>query len=518
MITASFLSDLANAWEHHHASFWPQTFVFLSLTLQGLGLALFVGLPTGILLSRLPRVAGPVIAVLAVLQTVPSLVLVGLLIPWLGIGPPAALFAAVAYCLFPIVLNTCVGITQVSPAVRDAARGMGMTGGQILRNVELPLALPVVLAGVRSGAVYASGIITIGALVGAGGLGDFIFTGLSRGDNGLMGLGALPILALTLLLFWGLGFVAWLSKKNSTLGMALGGGLIVALSGYAVYALAEPAFRPRRAEVRIGAKDFIEGQILAEILKQMVEAHTDLRAEITRNLGTTVILKAIENGDIDLYPEYTGVLLTNKEALGLPVPADKSTITALVRDEMRRSQGLVLLETFGLNNTYALCVTKATARRHGLRKISDLPRAPQLRVVVDLSFLERPDGWRGLVDTYELRFDQPPRQVGPDLLYRALENDEADLVVGFATDWQIASLDLVVLEDDRGYFPSYLGAPLVREAVLRRHPELRAALDRLAGRIDYQTMRRLNYQVAVEKRSEAAVAREFLQREGLLER
>ncbi len=208
-----------------------------------------------------------------------------------------------------------------------------------------------------------------------------------------MGLGALPILALTLLLFWGLGGVAWLSRKNSALGMALGGSLIVVLSGYGLYGLAEPRLRPRPAVVRIGAKDFTEGQILSEILKQVVETHTGLRAEIVPNLGTTMILKALKEGEIDLYPEYTGVLLTNKEALGLPVPADKSTITALVRDEMRSRYGLVLLETFGLNNTYAPCVTQATARQHRLQKISDLRRVPQLRVVVDLSFLERPDGW-----------------------------------------------------------------------------------------------------------------------------
>jgi glycine betaine/choline ABC-type transport system substrate-binding protein len=141
---------------------------------------------------------------------------------------------------------------------------------------------------------------------------------------------------------------------------------------------------------------------------------------------------------------------------------------------------------------------------------------PGLRVVVDLSFLERPDGWPGLVARYGLRFDQPPRQVAPDLLYRALENGQVDVVVGFATDWQIAALDLVVLADDLGYFPSYHGAPLVREEVLLRHPELAAALNRLGGRIDDAAMRRLNYQVAVEKRSEVEVARAFLEREGLL--
>jgi osmoprotectant transport system permease protein len=160
---AFFFTELASAWERSQDTFWPQTHVFLSLTLRGLGLALLVGIPAGILLTRLPRVAGPLTAFLAVVQTVPSLVLLGLLIPLLGIGQQPALFAVVVYSLFPIVMNTYVGITQVSPAVRDAARGMGMTNSQILWHVELPLAFPVLLAGVRTGAVYASGRVVVSA-------------------------------------------------------------------------------------------------------------------------------------------------------------------------------------------------------------------------------------------------------------------------------------------------------------------------------------------------------------------
>jgi osmoprotectant transport system permease protein len=516
MFASGFINDLANAWERSQDSFWPQTLLFLSLTLRGLGLALLVGIPAGVLLTRLPRVAGPVTAFLAVVQTIPSLVLLGLLIPILGIGQQPALFAAVVYSVFPIVMNTFVGITQVSPPVRDAARGMGMTSRQILWNVELPLAFPVILAGIRTGAVYASAMIVISAYIGAGGLGDFIYNGMSRDDSGLIWLGAIPVLLITLALFWSLGGVAWLSKKNYALGMSLGGTLIVVLAGYAGYSLAERIFQPRRADIVIGAKDFTEGQILAEILKQTLQAHTDLSVEVVSNLGTNVILKALKNGEIDLYPEYTGVLLTSKEALDMPVPADKSSITSLVRQEMHKRFGLVLLDPFGLNNTYAPCVTQPTAKRHQLVKISDLQRVPELNVVIDLSFLTRPDGWKGMVEKYELRFNKPPRQVSPNLLYKALEQNEADLVIGFATDWQIQALDLVVLEDDRGYFPNYHGAPLIREAVLKRYPAIGPVLNKLGGQIDDQAMRQLNFEVAVKKRSEAEVTREFLERKGLL--
>src|SRR5262249_5699189 len=199
----AMIGQLFEAW--CQPDFWDQVGIFVSLVLRGLGIALLIGVPAGIILTRFPRVSSPLIAVLALLQTFPSLALLGLMIPLVGIGQKAAIFLAVVYSLFPVVMNTYVGITQVPPAIRDAARGMGMTAGQILWHVDLPLALPVVLAGVRTGAVYAIGIVTICALAGVGGLGLYVLRGMERSDNLLIGIGAIPILLLTLALFWGLG-------------------------------------------------------------------------------------------------------------------------------------------------------------------------------------------------------------------------------------------------------------------------------------------------------------------------
>jgi len=515
MIAAGLWSSLIEAWQRNQDGFGEQIIIFLSLALRAVGLALMAGIPAGILLSRAPRFASPIIAALAVLQTLPSLALVGLLITWIGIGRPAAVFVAVIYSLFPIVLNTHVGITQVPGPILDAARGMGMTARQMLLTVEIPLALPVILAGIRTGAVYAIGIITVCALVGAGGLGDFIVTGLTRGDDGLVLLGAIPILALTLVIFWSLGGVAALARRNSSLGIGVAGSLITAL---ALYAAAEPFARGRRADIVIGSKNFTEGYILTEMFRQLLESHTQLQIAVVPNLGSNLAYKALQSGRIDLYPEYTGNLLTGRDALNLPVPADKSTITSLVRQRMQREHGMVLLELFGFNNTYALCLPRAVAERHRLETISDLRRVPDLRVVVDLEFKDRPDGWSGLVETYGLRWNSEPQQVSPDLLYRALESDAADLIVGFATDWQIDSLDLVVLRDDRGYFPKYDGAPLIRGSVLAEFPMVREVLNRLAGQIDDATMRRLNAQVADQRQTEADVVRRFLVERGLLQR
>src|SRR5262249_2632586 len=183
-----------------------------------------------------------------------------------------------------------------------------------------------------------------------------------------------------------------------------------------------------------------------------------------------------------------------KDALDLVPPEDRSTITTLVREGMKARYGLVLLEPFGLNNTYVFCVKQETAKRYGLRTLTDLKRAPGLRVVVEVSFMDRPDGWKGLVEKYGFQFDERPRQVQPDLRYKAIESDKADVVLGFATDWQIKDLNLVMLEDDKGYFPSYHGAPLVRQEVLERHPQIAEVLNRLKGKIADATIQRLNYQ------------------------
>ena len=505
---------LVDAWRQHQEELPTLTVQFLSLAAQGVGMALIIGLPLGVGLTRLPRLASPSLSVLAVIQTVPSLALLGLLIPLMGIGRPPALVATVVYSLLPVVMNTYVGIVQVPAAVRDAARGMGMTSAQILCKVELPLALPVILAGVRTGVVYAIGVITVCALAGAGGLGEFITRGLSRSDNGLLLLGTVPILLITLVVFWSVGGIAYLAKRNATLGLAVAASLTVCLAGYA----AVESLRGLKGHDRlvIGSKNFTENIVLAEMMRLLLTAHTDLQIETRLGLGSDLVYRATVRGDIHLYPEYTGTLLTAKGALDLPVPEDKSTLTDLVRRQMDEKFDLALLETFGLNNTYAMSVRREVAEQYGLKTIGDLARTPQLRVVFADEFHDRPDGWPGLAKLYGIDFDERPPAMSPELMYTAMSSGQADLCSGFATDWQIELYELVVLEDPRQYFSSYHAAPLIRKDVLARYPQVQEVLNKLAGQIDDETIRGLNRAVVVEKRREADVARQFLIDRGLI--
>ncbi len=515
--------------------FWRQTGLFLSLTARGLGLALVIGLPFGIVLTRYPRVASPIISALALVQTVPSLALLGLAAALFGLfGASATVTATIIYSLLPIVLNTYTGITQVDPRVKDAARGMGMTDRQLLLKVELPIAMPVIMAGVRTAAAYAIIMVTTGVLVGARGLGGYIMDGITQKANPLILIGVIPIVILTFAVFLILSGITWLSRVRATMGQTVGSVLIACLS---LFALAEPFLRPR-SDIRIGCKNFTENLILGHILKLVIESHTDLTVDLIPNLGSNFAYKSLLNGNIDVYPEYTGTLLTAPDALNLKVPVDEGVvitdvvkkkitelnikvppgedaITALVRYEMEQSFGLELLGVFGLNNGYAVAVVQETKEKYGLKTVGDLNHNPKFKVVVAQEFLERPDGWSGLKRIYNLKLGLP-EQVNPSLMYAKLEEGQADVVIGFTTDWQIDVYNLAVLKDDKGFFPSYHAAPLVRDSTLAKYPQIGKALRILKNKIDDAAIRRLNREVIVNKRKPDEVAREFLQKKGLL--
>jgi len=475
------------------------------LVLVSTGIAAALGLPLGIAMARRPRLARPLLGVASLLQTIPSLALFGFLIPLPfvgGIGARTAIVALVLYALLPVLRNTYTGILQVDRAVLEAATGMGMTPSERLRLVELPLALPVILAGVRIAAVVSVGTATIAAAVGAGGLGTYVFRGIATLDTRLILAGAIPAALLALLTDGLLGAVEKSRRPARaaallTAGAALAAGLAFAATG-----------PTRQKAVVVGSKNFTEQVVLGEILAAHLEDR-GFRVDRRLNLGgTNVCHEAVTTGQLDVYVEYTGTALT--DILKRPVSSDPT----IVLREVQAAYGPLGLRVgapLGFNNTFVLVMRRSEAARRGITRISDLPpHAAQLRVGLFGEFLERKDGMPGLLQTYGFRLGVRPREMDMGLIYPALANGQVDLVVGSATDGLIAALDLVVLEDDRRYFPPYDAVPVMNEAGLARHPGLQAAVDSLAGRIDEAAMRRLNYAVDGEHRSPAEVAREFL--------
>jgi glycine betaine/choline ABC-type transport system substrate-binding protein len=266
----------------------------------------------------------------------------------------------------------------------------------------------------------------------------------------------------------------------------------------------------KREHIVVGAKNFTESDLLAEIVAQQIERRTALPVERRLHLGGTFVChRAITAGDIDLYVEYTGTAFT--AILKQPPIADPDSVYRFVAAEYPRNFKLQWSAPFGFNNTFAILVRRADAERYGLRSIADLARvAPHWKAGFGYEFLERADGFTGLARVYGLKFSEPPTAMDLGLTYRALADRRVDVIAGNSTDGQIAALDLVALNDDRGYFPPYQAAPVVRAAVLERYPAVRAALAELAGKITDAEMRRLNALADVEHKDIAEIARAWL--------
>lgn len=268
----------------------------------------------------------------------------------------------------------------------------------------------------------------------------------------------------------------------------------------------------RGDRIVVGAKNFTESDLLAEIVAQQIERRTGLPVQRKLHLGGTFVChEAITAGQIDVYVEYTGTAFT--AVLKHPPGPTADTVRRLVADEYARQWQLVWLEPFGFDNTFAITVRQADASHLGLAKISDLAAvAPQWKAGFGYEFLERADGFGGLARVYGLRFAAPPLAMDLGLTYRALADGKVDVIAGNSTDGQIDALQLAVLQDDRHYFPPYQAAPVIRAAVLERHPQIRGALAELAGKIDDAEMRRLNARADVRHEDIRAIARDWLSR------
>jgi len=268
--------------------------------------------------------------------------------------------------------------------------------------------------------------------------------------------------------------------------------------------------------VTVGSKNFTEQVLLGEMMSQLIEAKTDLRVDRKLNLaGTQVCFEALKSGELDIYADYTGTALT--AILKQEVSADSARVYDAVKSAYEEQFGITWLEPLGFNNTYTLTMRRAQAAELGVKTISDLaPLSKDLVLGASYEFLERPDGYPGLQELYGLDFSQA-KGMDAGLTYRAVASEKVDVIDGFATDGRIPAFDLLILEDDRGFFPPYDAAPLVRQDTLEKHPELAEALNLLAGRLPDDKMRDMNYRVDEKNEQAADVAREFLESEGLLD-
>lgn len=496
----------------------------VQITLIAVFLAIIVGVPLGIIVSRNKRLGNGILAVANIFQTIPSLALFGFIIPLPligGIGYRPAVVVLFLYALLPIIKNTYIGINGVDAAIVESARGMGMTPSQILFMVTMPIAFPVIMGGIRVATVINIGTATIASLIGAGGLGDFIFRGISMSDNSIILAGAIPTTILALLVDFLLGLIEKGASSSFFGKLATNKNIrrnsLIAAAAIIVIAIGINFYQgiAKEETIVVGTKNFTESRLLGKLLEVMLEENLDIEIDVKELGGTLPNFQALRNKDIDMYVEYTGTgYITLLKKTG-DIPSSDEVYN-IVKEEFNESYDLTLLRPLGFNNTYTLAVKKNTAEKYNLKTFSDLvPYSDRLIFGATAEILERPDGYPGLKDLYGYTF-KDIRSLDPGLRYNAIANDEVQVIDAFSTDGKLTELNLTILEDDKEYFPPYYAVPVVNNITLENNPEIEDTLNRLENVLSDEDMQQLNYRVDVKKESMEAVVRDFLENKGMI--
>ena len=471
--------------------------VLVSLTALALGLG--ISLPVAIVSLRRPWLRNALLAMASVVQTIPGLALLALFYPLLlalsalaerllGAGFPAlgfvpSVLALSLYAMLPVMRNTVAGLEGLDPRLAGAARVLGASPWKSLRFVELPLAMPVIMAGIRTSAVWVIGTATLSTPIGQTSLGNYIFTGLQTQNWVFVVFGCVAAAALALIVDQLLALMqSALALRSRMRGLASAAGLVALV----VAALA-PGFAQQRATYVIGAKTFTEQYVLAALIDQRLDA-AGLSASRRSGLGSNVLFDALANNEVDVAVDYSGTLWANR--MHRTDSPGREAVLKELGQWLDRTHGIRLIGSLGFENAYALAMARKKADALGIHSLADLAaHAGELTIASDYEFFARPE-WKAVRDAYGIRFKQE-RTMQPDFMYRAVAAGEVDVISAYSSDGQIAQYDLTVLDDPKHVFPPYDAILLV--APKRAHDErLIAALKPLIGAIDVKTMREAN--------------------------
>lgn len=485
----------------------------LEISLLSIIIAAIIGLILGIIISEYKKTSKVTLGIINFIYTIPSISLLGFLIPLSGIGNTTAIVALTIYALLPMVRNTYTGITNIDENVLEAAKGMGSTKIQVLYKIKLPLALPVIMSGLRSMVTMTIALTGIASFIGAGGLGVAIYRGITTNNAAMTMLGSFLIAFLALALDFVLGFVEKIVTNPTKQRSKIIIGAIVAIMG--ISTIGFKMTNSNEKVINIATKPMTEQYILGEMLSVMIEQETDLKVKLTQGVGggTSNIQPAMETGEFDMYPEYTGTgwNMVLKET-GL---YDESMFSSLLQGYEERLD-LTWTGMYGFNNTYGLAIRKDIAQQYNITTYSDLAAvSSQLVFGAEYDFFEREDGYDQLSQTYGYQFKSTV-DLDIGLKYQAINDGQIDVMCIFTTDGQLSVSDIVVLEDDKQFYPSYLCGNVIRKEILQDNPELIKVFEMLTGCISDGDMAEMNYQVETEGKEPKAVAHEFLKRKGLL--
>lgn len=486
------------------------------VSLSALAIGLAISFPLALFARRRPLLRDIALGIASVVQTVPGLALLALFYPlllllaglslkWFGHGFSAfgffpSVLALALYSMLPVLRNTITGLQGIDPAIIEAAEGVGMTPRQSLTIVELPIALPVIMAGVRTAAVWVIGTATLSTPIGQTSLGNYIFAGLQTQNwvFVLFGCGAAAALALAVdqLLALVESGVRLRSRFRAILGIVGVFALILATL--------TPSLSKTRTNYIVGAKTFTEQYILSSLIAQRLQA-AGLSASPREGLGSNVIFDALSNGDIDVYVDYSGTLWVNQ--LKRTDALSREELVEQLKGTLAGKYGISVIGELGFENAYALVMPRKRADALGVHSIHDLTaRAGAMSIAGDYEFFSRPE-WASIRATYNLQFRRQ-RQMQPDFMYAAVASGEVDVIAGYTSDGLIAKYDLVVLDDPKHAIPPYDAIVLISPA-RANDAALLKALQPLVGKIDIASMREANLRASSndDSSSSDAVAR-----------
>jgi osmoprotectant transport system permease protein len=475
----------------------------IQVSVAAMLIGLAVSLPLAILSAHRPALRGVLLAVASVVQTIPGLALLTLFYPLLlalaalserafgwgfsALGFLPAVLALALYSMLPVLRNTVTGLANVNPGLHDAGRALALTPWQILRHIDLPVAMPVIMAGIRISAVWVVGTATLSTPIGQTSLGNYIFAGLQTQNWVFVLFGCVAAAALTLAIDQLLALMERGVAVHSRLSVWAGG---IGLALLVAAALA-PAYSHARSTYVIGAKPFAEQYVLASLIQQRLQAN-GLSAGQRPGLGSSVAFEALSSNEIDAYVDYSGTIWANQMKRTDVKP--RREVMDAVGDWLKREHGITMLGGLGFENAYALVMSRKRAEALGIRSIADLAReAPRLSIAGDYEFFSRPE-WHALRDAYGLAFREQ-RTMQAEFMYPAVADGQVDVISGYSSDGQIAKYDLVSLDDPKQALPPY-DAILLVSPKRANDPAMTAALKPLIGTIDVETMREANLRAA----------------------
>ena len=483
----------------------------IQISLISLLIAMVIAMPLAFWTVKHAKVAEFLLQIASILQTIPSLALLGLLIPLVGIGTVPAVIALIVYALLPIFQNTYLGLTEIDPALEEAADAFGMSRMQKLLKVELPLAMPTIISGIRTALVLIIGTATMAALIGAGGLGSFILLGIDRNNTALIIIGAVCSGALAIILS---ALIKWLEHASVKTALGVLAVSVLFLAGSGVY----ETVVNQKETITVAGKLGSEPEILINMYKELIEqGDSHVQVTLKPNFGkTTFLFSALKNGKIDIYPEFTGTILetfakTPVKTTGL---SEKETYDK-AKELVNKQDKLTLLRPMAYDNTYALAVKASFKQKNHLKKISDLANITnKLKGGMTLEFIDRDDGFKGIKKLYGIDF--PVKSMEPALRYQAIDQNKVNIVDAYSTDSELRQYHLSILKDNKHNFPIYQGAPLMSNDFARRHPQVVRSLNKLAGKITEKQMQEMNYEVNVKNMDPGQVAHHYLVKQHLL--